>query len=521
MKTRFLKYTLLLFALAIAANGCKKYDDINTNPNTTTQVNSAMLATTMILNITRSDISTQKSFMQPFLLGKYLTWGEGQEGFQYNKLGRTDFSRITLLRNIPPMINYATSDGLKKSYQALGHFIRAWQFFMTTMQVGDIPYTDAVKGETDNILQPKYDAQKTVFLGILNELDQANQLFAQGSNFEGDPIYAGKVDNWRRLTNSFELHVLINLYKKTGDADLKVIERFKDIVSNRPLMRDYKDNFALAYNATAGQNYPWSDVPAGSGNSFVKSNYTMLSNVLLGPLKLLKDKRLFYYAKPSPVKIASGLTESDYDAYPGVEPSDAFSSLQTRRVNKDYADLNNRYVQLVNAEPVAVFSYWDLQFILAEATVRGWINGVAAQSYYAAGITNSMNFIATNTPDLTDYNHSMKMDAAYINAYPLLPAVVLSGTSEQQIAQIITQKYLANFLQGGKYSAWFENRRTGYPVFTLNPVTNLNTPASNLPLRWLYPSNELDYNSVNLSAAVQSQYAGSDDTNQTMWILKN
>ncbi|TKC06992.1 SusD/RagB family nutrient-binding outer membrane lipoprotein [Pedobacter frigoris] len=516
---RFLKYTLIFPAVVILTNGCKKFEDINTNPSETTQVNSGMLATSMILSITRGDISSTKGFMQPFLLGKYLTWGEGQEGFQYNRLGRTDFNRITLLRNISSMESYATSEGLKKSYQALGHFIRAWQFFMTTMQVGDIPYAEAVKGES-GLLKPKYDSQKAVFLGILNELDQANQLFSEGTNFDGDPIYGGKVDNWRRLANSFQLHVLINLHKKTGDADLKVTDRFKDIVANRPLMRDYKDNFALAYNNTAGQNYPWSDVPAGSGNSFVKSNYTMLTNTLLGPMKATNDRRLFYYAKPSPVKITAGVSQSDVNAYPGVEPSDAFSTLQTKRVGKDYADLNNRYVQLVNAEPVSVFSCWDMQFALAEATLRGWITGTPAQTYYAAGITNSMNSVAVNTPDLADYHHNMKMDAAYILAFPATAGVALAGTNEQQIEQIITQKYLANFLQGGKYQSWFENRRTGYPVFTLNSTTNLNTPSAKFPLRWLYPSNELSYNSANLDVAVKSQYGGSDDTNQIMWLLK-
>ncbi|WP_316747160.1 SusD/RagB family nutrient-binding outer membrane lipoprotein [Pedobacter gandavensis] len=520
MKTNVLKYISILPMLAVMNTGCQKFEDINSNPDRTTEVSSSILATGMLLEVTKNEIGAQKAFMQPYLLGKYITWGEGQENLQYNKLGRADFARLTVLVNIAPMEKYATSEGLRKSYQALGHFLRAWQFFQASMQVGDIPYTEAIKGETEKILQPKYDAQKTVFLGILNELDQANQLFSEGANFEGDPIYGGKADNWRRLTNSFELHVLMNLYKKTGDADLKVIERFKDIAANRPLMRDYKDNFALAYNNVAGQNYPWSDVPAGSGNSFVKSNYTMLSNTLLAPMKAQKDQRLFYYAKPSPVKIIAGLLASDYNAYPGVDPSDAFSALQTRRVGKDYADLNNRYVQLVNAEAVSLFSYWDQQFILAEAQVRGWITGASAQSYYAAGISSSMNFVAASTPDLVDYNHNMKMEPAYIDAFPASAGVALAGTPAQQIEQIITQKYLANFLQGGKNSAWMENRRTGYPVFTLNSSTNLNTPTTNFPLRWLYPGKELDYNSANVSAAIQSQYGGNDDVNQVMWILK-
>ncbi|PIH03604.1 hypothetical protein CS542_02250 [Pedobacter sp. IW39] len=64
---KILKYMILFAGLAIVAGGCQKYEEINTNPNATNQVNSSMLATTLILNITRNSISTQKSFMQPFI----------------------------------------------------------------------------------------------------------------------------------------------------------------------------------------------------------------------------------------------------------------------------------------------------------------------------------------------------------------------------------------------------------------------------------------------------------------------
>lgn len=512
-------YILSIPLAVMLSAGCSKFDKINTNPNRTTQASSSMLATNMILSVTKNSIASTKGFMQPFLLGKYLTWGEGQENFQYNRFGRTNFDRLTQLRNIPPMIAAATDEGQRKSYKALGHFIRAWLFFQCSMQVGDIPYSEAGKGESDNIIQPRYDTQKAVFLGILNELDSANTLFSQGADFAGDPIYNGKTDNWRRLANSFQLHVLINLYKKTGDADLKVTDRFKEIVANRPLMRTYKDNFALTYNATQGQNYPWSDVPAGSGNSFVKSNYTMLTTTLIDPLKAMGDRRLFYYAKPSPVKINGGMQPSDWDAYPGAEPSNSFPSLQTMRVSKDYTDLNNRYVQLVDAEPVSVYSYQEQQFILAEAALRGWIAGTPAQDYFAAGITAAMKFTAAYTPDVADYHHNMKIDDAYIQGYVTTNA--LTGTAANQLKQIITQKYLAGFLQGCNYSAWYEQRRTGYPVFVLNSGTNLNTPTTQFPVRWLYPSNELSYNNRNLDEAIQRQFNGSDNVNGIMWILKD
>ncbi len=519
MKNKLPKYIMLLPLLAIISTGCKKFDEINTNPNQTTEVSSGVLATTLILSITRNEISGTKGFMQSFLYGKYLTWGEGQENSQYNKIGRTNFDRITLLRNIKPMVDYATTEELRNAYSALGHFVRAWQFFLTTMQVGDIPYSEAVKGESDAIIKPKYDDQKTVFQGILNELDSANLLFSKAVAFKGDPIYDGDVDKWQRLTNTFQLYVLMNLYKKTSDAELSVTDRFKDIVANRPLMRNYNDNFALEYNSKAGQHYPWSNIPDGD-NPNIKSNYAMVSATIINPLKALEDRRLFYYAKPSPVQIADGKLPSDYAAYIGAEPSNQFPVLQTMRVGRDYSDFNNRYILEVSAEPVGLLNYWDLQFVLAEATVRGWITGTPAQTYYAAGITSSMNFIMNYTKDIPDYTHDMPMDETYINAYPATAAVALSGSEEQQIEKIITQKYIAGFLHGFNYMAWYENRRTGYPEFILNPTSNLNTPNTQFPVRWLYPSNELSYNTDNLDTAIKRQYDGNDNVNSVMWLLK-
>src|SRR5690606_7756206 len=142
-----------------------------------------------------------------------------------------------------------------------------------------------------------------------------------------------------------------------------------------------------------------------------------------------------------------------------------------------------------------------------------------AQSYYASGITNAMKFTATYTPDVEDYHHNMKIDDAYIAQYVTNNA--LTGSIQNQLQQIITQKYIAGFLQGCNYNAWYEQRRTGYPEFVLNASTNLNTPTTQFPLRWLYPSNELSYNNKNLDQAIQRQFSGSDNVNAVMWLLKD
>lgn len=496
----------------IGFSSCTKdFDSINTNPDKPSSASSAWLATNILTSITSKDIKTATDFRQPFTLDKYLAWAELASANQYNQLTRTTYDRMVTLRDVAPMIANATTPELKNAYAGFGHFVRAWQFFQVTMQVGDIPYSQAIQGST-GVIQPKYDKQKDVFIGILNELDQADSLLSKGTDFTGDFIYSGSVDKWRRLVNTFELRVLINLYKKTDDADLKVIAKFNSVMA-RPLMRDFADNFAVTYNSSATYCYPWSNTPA-QVNSFI--NYPMLSTTLIDLMKPTQDRRLFYVAEPATAKISGGKTASDFDAYVGVEPADEFSTTINQYNAGNYCNVNKRYVDLYNAEPVGLMNYWDLQFILAEAAVRGWISGTAAQTYYENGIKSSMSFMAKYTP--ASYAHGMAMTDSYISGFPA--TVALTGSMENQIQQILSQRYIAGFFQNSNFYAWFENRRTGYPAFKLNPASNLNVPATSFPVRWMYPQKELDYNADNVKAAIADQFKGSDDFNQKMWILQ-
>ena len=64
-------------------------------------------------------------------------------------------------------------------------------------------------------------------------------------------------------------------------------------------------------------------------------------------------------------------------------------------------------------------------------------------------------------------------------------------------------------------------RRTGYPVQPINPETSQNsTGKDKIPVRYRYDSREYNYNRENLEEALDRQFAGSDDINDVMWILK-
>ena len=125
---------------------------------------------------------------------------------------------------------------------------------------------------------------------------------------------------------------------------------------------------------------------------------------------------------------------------------------------------------------------------------------------------NTVNFLRTLVPgDFVSYTVNFKY-ADYFNQ----PAVKYAGNNETGLNQILTQKYLA-FARNSGYEAYYQWRRTGTPAFATGPgVGNSGV----IPLRWQYPTAELSTNKDNYTAAVQSQYAGNDNINAPMWIIK-
>ena len=95
----------------------------------------------------------------------------------------------------------------------------------------------------------------------------------------------------------------------------------------------------------------------------------------------------------------------------------------------------------------------------------------------------------------------------------------MTGNFESDLNKIISQKYIAYFLQSA-CDAWFDYRRTGYPVLPVNPNTSMNVTAPDkIPFRYMYPLGEYSYNRENLEEAINRQFGGSDDINDIMWIL--
>lgn len=508
---KFKNILMACIALTTLFPSCDNFDELNTNPDSTTKVTSSMLATGLIMKIMSP--GSGKDFLNYNMLDKHIAWGEsGIQEMQYGKLGRHGFSGYPALIDCLKMVEIA-DEASKPAYEGFAHFFKAWRIYYITMRLGDVPYSEALKGESDAYFTPKYDTQKEVFTHILNDLEKSYNFFSNATTtLDGDIIFDGDIEQWKKVVTAFQLKVLMSLSKKTGDADIDVRGRFAKVVREGSLMTSNDDNLKLVFTAKEGQRYPFYK------NETNQIGYPMISCTLIDNLKKLNDYRLFYYCAPSKAK--KDINPSEYDAYMSINPSNESSVIIRQKGAGEYCGLNARYTERPEGEPSNRLGYGEQQLILAEAAVRGWISGDAS-AYYKEGIRANMKFVANATPDDVNYHHGRSITDEYIESYLVQPQVQLTDNIEKNVEAIILQRYLSCFMQY-PWDSYFDYRRTGYPDILINPETCLNEVKTQIAQRWRYSEDEYNVNNTSVNEAVERQFGASGDINNgLMWILED
>jgi hypothetical protein len=181
----------------------------------------------------------------------------------------------------------------------------------------------------------------------------------------------------------------------------------------------------------------------------------------------------------------------------------------------------NHYYSTYTAEPTIILGYGETCLNIAEGINRGWATGDAA-AWYANGIKAMFQFYGINDGlnqvHFLDPSGNPITDAVIFSfsGYLAQSSVLYKGNNSDGLAQILTQKYLA-YARNSGLQAYYQWRRTGIPAFSTGAGTG---NGGKVPLRFQYPTNEASANGTNLATAVQSQYAGSDDINAQMWLIK-
>src|SRR4030095_16375351 len=186
------KINKLIFSLVLLlfVSACKKHEYYQVNPNLPSVATPALLLT----NIAASTFNLWP--MDAAYAGRHMTYYERPNVYVNYNWSTGGFGAYHILRQVKKMEELATGN-IGDNYKGLAKFFRAYHFIQLTETFGDIPYTDALKA-TDGNVKPKYDTQKDVYIGVLNELEEANTLLdpAKG-NIEGDVIYGGNAAKWK------------------------------------------------------------------------------------------------------------------------------------------------------------------------------------------------------------------------------------------------------------------------------------------------------------------------------------
>lgn len=488
------------------AVSCKKdLETLNKDPNKPQETHPQLL-------LTKVEWTAFQEFggTGPLYANKMLVQSDGENLEQYYKWNRSSFDGFNNLRVVTKMDEEATKLNLK-SYNALAKFFRAYYFYQMTLTFGDIPYSQALKGESANIFTPVYDTQKDVFKGILTELKDASEILKaqnQSETILGDIIWNGSVANWRKTINALRLKVLLTLSKRTADADLAVATQFANIYATELLFA--KDESAkLVFLDQQGNRYP-----EFNSSSFGSGMY--MDMTFVERLKEREDPRLFLFCTQTRLGKEAGKPISDFTSYEGGDPAAPYAETNDKAVAGRVSKVNERYHKTAVNEPRVLIGYAEQQLILAEAVVRGWIAG-DAKSLYESGVKSNFKFYETSVALLpAEY----AILAPYVNEaaavnYLTKPLNSFDNavSTEQKIELITTQKYLQTYFQNG-WTAFFNHLRTGYPTF--------RRPAGvNIPFRWIYPQAEYNNNTANVNKAITSQFGANNDLiNQQTWWIK-
>lgn len=381
------------------------------------------------------------------------------------------------------------------SYKGVSLIIKSWAFQLLTDLYGDIPYTEAISGKTDEIFTPVYSSQLEVYNGIVADLEQANILLASStSSISGDLFYDGDIEGWRRFGNSLHLRVLMRLSEVS--SDINVGQSIATIVGNPsqyPLIDSNDNNATMTYTTSYPNVHPKSEA---SGLRIGSYDEYRMSTTIEKVLEAYDDPRQMTWFDPTPNSVEAGMPEYS-GMQNGMVDGDAYA-YNGGPANMSKFNTENFYFSANNIEAMLLMAS-EPNFIIAEAAIRyPEVAAVAdAKTYYENGIRANFDYWGVTMP--TDY-----LIRTSINNEYTVPVAF-----DNQIETVLTQKWIALFYND--YQGFLEYKRTGFPSLI---APGPDAQSSIYPSRFLYPEEEQALNASNYTIATTSQ---SGDDSYSYW----
>lgn len=271
------------------------------------------------------------------------------------------------LLNIKQMIDKIEGNvtGNEGQYDVLGiaQVLKVMNFGIMTDMFGDIPYSEALKGQ--ECLQPKLDAQKDIYADLLATLDKAigNLETAVNENLNNvkdqDLVFNGDMKQW--LASAYALKARYLIHQTAVDNS---VLSSAAAAAQKAIDLGFAGMTITEFNGVTCDN-PWS--------AFIWSrSYTASSTTVAKLMEATDDPRLDAYTAYGDATL--------------VEPGDA----EAAKV-MDGSLLYPAWYDL-GSQPIHLFSQAEVYFILAEAQLR---QGQDATEAFQAAVTSAVTDILT------------------------------------------------------------------------------------------------------------------------------
>ncbi len=438
-------YILLMLATLVGAVSCKEYLDINEDPR-----NPQLAEGHVLLPPIFAQMALSEQFDTRYI-GKYVqnfhqatandTWdrhgyipGSDASGEKW----RAHYWSIG--RNIDLIIEDGRETG-KWDYVGAAKAIRAWSWLTTTDYHGDIILRQAWE---PNRYVFQFDPQEAVYAEAerlaneaITDLSRTDGRVSQASLGRGDLVYKGDREKWIKFTYG-TLARLEN--HKSNKADYNP-DRVIEYVNKS--MTGSADNFAVPFAGTSTADGNFFGPRRDNLTLFRQSAFavSLLDGSVFGGVE---DPRLPIMLTASPDGVYRGVVAAQGD------PNNTTGNV--RLIPTPYGTLpgvplstaTGKYI-FRNDAPMPLMTYFELQFVKAEAAFRKGDRAMALTAYQE-GIRAHMEFAGV---------------AAAARSTFLNSAAVAQNAAQLTLSDIMLQKYIAMYGHGA-LETWVDMRRYQY-----------------------------------------------------------
>jgi len=479
-------YKIGTFALAVVltTTSCSKLEDFgstNVNPAATDKPITSALLTNVLSQIgAYASNNTASLYCQYYSETQYpdvscyaaqlISPMTNYSGLLY------DLQNIIITNTDAATKDAAALNGANENQIAIARILKAYIYLRMTDRWGDIPYSQALKGDPN----VAFDTQESIYKDLFKELTESvAQLTTGGAAIKGDIVYSGNVSNWKKLANSMRMLMALQLSKKyPGPTEYAATQFQAALADASGSISTNADNFKL--------DYP--------GGNFKNPYYNMY------------DGRKDYGESETMTTLMSDLGSDTRQSVFGATSTGEASTLGVPYGrSRDYIDPwtgnNPKYTYVLApayrtaTSSLAIVKASSVLLARAEAADLGWTSEATA-TLYVAGINASFE----------QWGLALPPAGYFTNANVALGA---AHTNQKQIA---IQEYVAHYPDG--ISGWNTWRRTGYPELSPAP-DGTNSPLV-IPRRINYGTSDYTLSKTGVEAAV-AKLAGGDKQNSKVW----